>query len=178
MNLLLIVLAAIVALVAVVLLLAANKPDIFALQRSASIHAPPENIFPLINDLRAHESWSPFDKPDPKTKKTHSGAAAGEGAVYEWEGKGEAGAGRIAIAESSPSSRIVMQLDMLKPIKASNTVVFTLQPKGPNTEVTWAMQGRTPFAAKIFHVFCNMDRMLGKTFEDGLANLGTLAERR
>ena len=88
MNLLLIVLAAIVALVAIVLLLAANKPDIFALQRSASIHAPPENIFPLINDLRAHESWSPFDKPDPKTKKTHSGAAAGEGAVYEWEGKG------------------------------------------------------------------------------------------
>lgn len=177
MNILLIVLAVAVALVAIVLLLAANKPDHFALQRSASIQTPPDKIFPLINDLRAHESWSPFDKPDPATKKMHSGAAQGEGAVYEWDGKGQAGTGRIAIAESSSPSRVVMQLDMLKPIKGNNTVVFTLRPQGTGTEVTWAMQGRTSFVAKVFHVFFNMDRMVGKEFENGLANLGALAAR-
>ncbi len=177
MNTLAIVLAAVVVLVATVLILAATKPDVFALKRSASVGAPPEEIFPLINDLHAHESWSPFDKPDPATRKVHSGAAEGKGAVYEWEGKGQTGAGRIEIIESLPPSRIVMRLDMLKPLKASNTVVFTLEARD-ETEVTWAMQGHTPYIGKIMRVFVNMDRMVGGEFESGLANLKAIAERK
>lgn len=177
MNTLTIVLLVAVVGLAIVLILAANKPDTFGVQRSARIHAPPARIFPLIDDLRAHESWSPFDKPDPATRKIYSGADTGKGAIYAWDGKGQAGAGQIEITESSPSSRIVMQLDMVKPMKASNTVVFTLVPAGDATEVTWAMEGNTPFVAKIMHVFVNMDRMCGEAFEDGLASLKTITEK-
>lgn len=74
MNTLAIVLLVAAAALALVLILAARRPDTFDVRRSARIHAPPERIFPLIHDLRAHESWSPFDKPDPSTRKVYSGA--------------------------------------------------------------------------------------------------------
>jgi hypothetical protein len=41
----------IVVLIAGVLILAATKPDTFRIQRAASIKAPPEKIFALINDF-------------------------------------------------------------------------------------------------------------------------------
>jgi hypothetical protein len=177
MSTLTVVLSVVAILIVGVLIAAAIRPDAFIMQRSAGMRAPAERIFPLINDLRVHESWSPFDKPDPATTKVHSGAAQGQGAVYEWNGKGQAGSGRIAITESHPFSRIVMQLDMLKPIRASNTVVFSLEPRADATLVTWAMHGHTPYLAKILHLFFNMDRMVGREFETGLANLKAIVER-
>ncbi|HEY5970992.1 MAG TPA: SRPBCC family protein [Pseudoxanthomonas sp.] len=174
----LLALSALLALaIAIVLVLAARKPDVFSVQRSITINASAARIFPLIDDLRAHETWSPFDKPDPATRKTYTGSAAGVGSVYAWEGSGKSGAGRIAIIESSPDSKITMQLDMLKPFKASNVVLFTLEPAGTGTRVTWSMQGKNPFLGKIMHVFVDMDRMVGGGFETGLANLKTIAEQ-
>ena len=163
-----------VAVVAV-LVYAATKPDKFGVQRAASIGAPPEKIFPLIDDLHAHTSWSPFEK-DPNMKRTHSGAARGKGAIYEWEGNRQVGAGRLAIIDSTPS-KVTMALDMLKPFEAHNVVEFTLEPKGGSTNVTWAMRGRQPYMAKLMSTFINCDKMVGSQFEEGLAKLKALAER-
>src|SRR3979411_724677 len=109
--------AAIVIVVAIVAVLgyAATRPDTFRVQRTATVKAPAEKIFPLIDDLHAHTTWSPFEK-DPNMKRTHSGAARGKGALYEWEGNRQVGSGRIAIADSTPS-KITMKLDMLKPFQ-------------------------------------------------------------
>jgi hypothetical protein len=188
MSILAIILTVVAVLIVTVLVIAAAKPDAFGISRSTTMRAPADRIFPLINDLRAHESWSSFDKPDPAVEKVHSGARVGTGAVYEWNGGGQAGAGRLAITESVAPSRIAsprsapstinMQLDMLKPIKAGNQVMFTLQPQGnDSTEVTWTMQGRRPFIVKLMHVFFDMDRMVGGEFETSLGKLKTLVER-
>jgi hypothetical protein len=164
----------VVALIAV-LIYAATKPDSFGVQRSAAINAPAEKIFPLINDLHAHTSWSPFEK-DPNMKRTHSGAPQGKGAVYEWDGDRKVGSGRLAIADSTPSN-ITMILDMFKPFKAHNTVNFLLEPQGSATRVTWAMRGQQPYMAKLMSTFINCDKMVGGQFEEGLAKLKALAER-
>ena len=168
-----------VAIVAV-LAYAASKPDTFMVRRSASIAAPPEKIFPMIDDLRAQSAWSPFEK-DPNMKRTHSGAPRGKGAVYSWDGNRQVGAGRIAITESVPSSKVVLLLDMVRPFKAHNTVEFTLDRIGAGTtvtgtNVTWAMQGRQPYMAKVMGLFVDCDKMCGGLFEEGLAKLKALAE--
>ena len=43
---------AVILLIAAVLIFAATRPDTFRVQRATSVKAPPERIFPLINDLR------------------------------------------------------------------------------------------------------------------------------
>jgi uncharacterized protein YndB with AHSA1/START domain len=167
----------IILLIAGVLLHAANKPDTFRVERSASIQAPPERIFPLINDLRAFNTWNPFEKKDPNLKGRYSGPASGRGAGYAFDGNKDVGKGSIEILESSPPSKVAMRLSMVEPFEVRNTVEFTLVPIGGSTNVTWAMQGPAPYIAKIIHVFIDMDRMVGKDFEAGLAGLKAAAEK-
>jgi uncharacterized protein YndB with AHSA1/START domain len=163
--------------IASVLLFAANKPDAFRVERQASIQAPPEKIFPLINDLRAFNTWNPFEKKDPNMKGRYSGPSSGKGAGYAFDGNKDVGKGTIEITESSPSSRVAMRLTMIEPFAARNTVEFTLEPKGGATQVMWAMHGPMPYVSKLVSLFCDMDGTIGKEFESGLANLKAAAEK-
>ncbi len=172
----------IIAIVVVVLLIALliyamTRPDTFRVQRTTRINAPPEKIFPLINDYRGWGSWSPYEKLDPAMKRIYSGAANGKGAVYEWEGNNKAGKGRMEITNSSSPTQVVINLDFVKPFEAHNIVEFTLDAKGNATDVTWAMHGRSPYIAKVMGIFFNMDSMVGKDFETGLANLKAVTEK-
>jgi uncharacterized protein YndB with AHSA1/START domain len=167
----------IVVLLAAVLIIASTKPDTFRVQRATSIKAPPEKIFALINDFHSWSAWSPYEKLDPAMKKTLGGAASGTGAVYEWEGNSKAGKGRMEITQSSLPSRITIKLDFEKPMEGHNVAEFTLQSKGGATDVTWSMNGPAPFISKLFQVFFNMDTLIGKEFETGLANLKAIAEK-
>lgn len=166
-----------VVLIVALLLLALTQPDTFRVQRSVSIKAPPEKVFALINDFKQWPAWSPWEKMDPAMKKMHNGAATGQGAIYEWEGNNKVGKGRMEIMESTPHSRIVIKLDFLSPFEAHNTAEFTLQPQGNSTDLTWAMYGPAPFMTKLMQVFASMDSMVGKDFEEGLANLKVIAEK-
>jgi uncharacterized protein YndB with AHSA1/START domain len=167
----------VVVLVGAVLAYAATRPDAFRVQRTLSIKAPPEKIFALINDLRGWGAWSPYEKKDPAMKRMLSGAASGKGAVYEWEGNGDVGKGRMEIAETSPPTKVVIKLDFVKPFEAHNTVEFSLEPRGDATKVSWAIFGPSPYLSKLMGIFLDMDKMIGKDFEDGLASLKAVAER-
>jgi uncharacterized protein YndB with AHSA1/START domain len=156
---------------------AATRPDTFRVQRAMRINAPPEKIFALINDLHRWGSWSPYEKKDPTMKRAHSGAANGKGAVYEWEGNRDIGTGRMEITDTSPPSRVSIKLDFIKPFEAHNNVEFTLEPNGHSTNVTWALHGPASYTSKVMSVVFNMDRMVGKDFEAGLAGLKAAAER-
>ena len=162
--------------IAIILVLAATKPDTFRITRAAAIKAPPEKIFPLIDDFRQWGKWSPWEGRDPALKRTFSGAERGKGAVYAWDGNRNVGAGRMEILEAEASSRVLIKLDFIKPFEGHNTAEFTMLPQGGATTISWVMQGPVPFMGKLMHVFMNMDNMIGKDFEAGLANLKKLAE--
>ena len=172
----LIVLAVLAVGIVSILAYAATRPDDFRVQRSATIKAPPEKIFPFINDFKQWGAWSPYEKIDPAMKRSYGATTAGKGATYAWEGDSNVGTGHMEILDAPAPQKVVIKLDFLKPFEAHNTAEFTLQPQGDGTRVTWAMQGPTPFIGKIMHVFMNMDRMVGKDFETGLANLKRAAE--
>lgn len=167
----------VVVAAAVILLFALTKPDSFHVERMASIKAPPEKIFPLINDFNNWPKWSPWEKRDAAMKKTLSGAANGVGAVYDWDGNSDVGAGRMEISESTPSQKIVIKLDFKRPMAASNVATFTLTPNGDATDVTWAMDGPSPYVAKVMDVFFGFDKMIGSDFQQGLDAMKAEAEK-
>ncbi len=171
-----VIVAIIAALIAALLLHAARKPDAFRVERTTSVAAPPEAIYPFIEDFRKWVSWSPFETIDPALKRAYSGAERGQGAVYDFEGNNRAGAGRLTITEASASRKLVLSLDFARPCQARNIAEFTLEPTAGSTRLTWAMHGRMSFKAKVMTTFCNMDRMVGGYFEAGLAKLKALGE--
>jgi hypothetical protein len=171
-----IIVLAFVVIVAIVLAVAATRPDSFRVQRTLSIKAPPEKIAGQIEDFHAWSGWSPYEKLDPAMQRSYGGADSGKGAVYGWQGNGKVGQGRMEILEASPQ-KITIQLDFIKPFEGHNTAEFTLQPQGDSTEVTWAMYGPAPYFHKLIGLFLNMDQMIGKDFESGLQNLKAVAEK-
>jgi uncharacterized protein YndB with AHSA1/START domain len=167
---------AVLVLIVGVLVFAATRPDSFRVQRTASIKAPPEKVFALINDLKGWNAWSPYEKKDPAMKRTLSGAPTGKGATYEWSGNKDVGKGRMEITDAAPPSKVLIKLDFIEPFEAHNTAQFDLQARGDMTDVTWAIYGPSPFVTKLMGLFFNMDTMIGRDFETGLANLKAVAE--
>jgi hypothetical protein len=172
-----IVVVVLLVVVAGILIYAATKPNDFRVQRSIAIKAPAEKIYGQIADLKAWRAWSPYEVKDPDMKRTLSGAPSGKGAVYEWDGNKNVGAGRMEIVEANTPSIVKIKLDFLKPFEGHNTAEFTMVPSGDTTNVTWAMYGPSPFMMKVMGTFMNMDKMIGDDFAVGLANLKAVAEK-
>ena len=163
--------------IAVVLILAATKPDTLRVQRATSIRAPADKIFPMINDFHQWRGWSPYEDRDPALKRTYEGPDSGKGAVYAWDGNKNVGSGRMEILETSVPSKITIKLDFFKPLEGHNTAEFTMLPQGDVTNLTWTMHGPAVFMSKLMQVFINLDHMIGRDFEVGLANLKRLSEK-
>ena len=98
-----IILIAIPTLIVVFLIIVAMQPSSYWVVRSLAISAPPEAVFPYMNDLKKWEVWNPWGKADPNMKLTYSNPTSGVGANYSWAGNNEVGAGLATITESRPN---------------------------------------------------------------------------
>lgn len=149
----------------------------FLVERSTVIHASPEKIHSLLENFHEWLSWSPWEDIDPDMKRTYTGPDSGVGASYAWSGNRKAGAGSMVITDSKPGRIVVLDLVFTKPFKAQNVITFTIDP-GPNgSEVTWAMTGKSNLLFRLVGKVYSMDKMVGKDFEKGLAQLKVEAEK-
>lgn len=169
------VLWALLALVLLILITAATRPDSFRIERSARIKASGVQVLAILEDFHRWPEWSPWEQLDPTMQRSFSGNANGKGAVYDWTSKGKAGAGRMEIREVE-ASRLLIQLDFFKPFKASNMAEFTWVTEGDATQLNWAMFGPSPFISKLMGLVFNMDKLVGKDFEKGLENMRAVLE--
>ena len=165
------------AFIAIILIvIIAGRPSEFTVSRSARIAALPEKVFPHVNDLHKWEAWSPWAKMDPACKNSHDGASAGVGAAMSWSGNRKVGAGRMTIVESKANDLVRIKLEFLKPFKATNTAEFTFKPEANQTLVTWSMSGKNNLFFKAFGLIMDCDKMVGRDFEKGLAQMKSVVE--
>lgn len=149
----------------------------FEMSRSTTINAPADRVHSLLNDFREWQQWSPWEGLDPDLKRTFTGPATGVGSHYAWAGNKKAGEGTMEITESTPSS-VAIDLEFLKPFKASNVTAFDLTEAGSGTtRVNWTMTGtRGVIMGLMGKLF--FDKAIGKDFDKGLAQLKAAAESR
>lgn len=167
----------IIILVVALLIITASRPNTFSLVRSADVSASPERVFAQLNDFKNWAAWSPWEAMDPNLQRNFSGAASGKGSKYAWIGNKKVGEGNMEITRSVASSNIELDLNFLKPFKASNVTEFTLTPKSGGTHLNWEMRGPLNLFMKLMHMFMDMDGLVGKDFEKGLSKLKALVEK-
>ena len=172
------ILLALAIVVILLIVFVAGQPDEFKLSRSAIISAPPEKIFPHVNELKKWDAWSPWAKLDPQMKLTFDGPPSGVGSIYHWLGDKKVGEGWMTLTENRVPEFVRIRLEFIKPFQAVNTTEFLLQPEGSQTAVTWTMAGTHNFLSKAFALLMNMDRKVGGDFEKGLAQMKAVAEGR
>ena len=171
-----IILIAIPAIIVVCLIIVAMQPSSYRVMRSIVIAAPPDALFPRMNDLKKWAVWNPWGKADPNMKLTYAGPASGVGASYSWAGNNEVGEGRATITESRPSESVSYKMEFFKPMSATSVMDFACKPQGNQTEVIVTVTGEKNFMAKAFCLFMSMDKMIGGKFERALAELKATAE--
>lgn len=130
------VLIAIVVAVIFLLVFAATRPASFVITRSVRVNAPASKVFAEVVDFRKWLAWSPWEKLDPATKRSYGGSPSGVGATYAWEGNSKVGAGNIRMTEVRPDSLIRIELNFLKPFKATHATDFTFTQEGTQTVFT------------------------------------------
>src|SRR5438309_2610819 len=123
----LIIVAVLAALIAAFVVFVAMQPSEFRVVRSATVPAPPSEVFAQVNDFHNWDAWSPWAKLDPAAQNSFEGASCGSGAIFTWSGNKEVGEGRMTVTESRPDELIRIKLDFKRPFEATNTTEFTFK---------------------------------------------------
>lgn len=164
------------ALVVVLLIVIATRPSTYHVERSATISAPPETVFAQVADFKKWDAWSPWSKLDPNMKTTFDGTQGTVGATYAWTGNDDVGEGKMTLTAVDPNKRVDIKLEFIKPFASTAQNGFKFEPAGKDTKVTWFMDGTNDFMGKAMCLVMDMDQMIGKDFEKGLADMKKVAE--
>lgn len=104
--------------------------------------------------------------------KMFSGTDGEVGAISSWKGNKEVGEGEQEIIKIVPGERVEGELRFFKPWKSTSACYLVVdETANRNSKVSWGFTGSNKFPMSIMMLFMNMDKMVGKDFEEGLAAL-------
>ncbi|KIT15776.1 SRPBCC family protein [Jannaschia aquimarina] len=147
-------------------------PNAVHVERAAIIEARPETLYRLIASNAGYQTFNPYRTADPALEISLFGPDFGIGSGFAFDGKDGKGTQVVALIEENRS--VTMEIDLGAMGKPTQT--FRLDPVGTGTRVTWGMDmefGLNPIG-RVMGLF--MDRMVGGTYETGLANLADVAQ--
>lgn len=173
MNILLIVLIGIVLLI---ITLAIIAPKSYEVNRHININKPLGEVFSYLKSLKNQDNWSPWAQKDPNMKKHFSGTDGEVGCISSWEGNKEVGSGEQEITNIVENELIKLELRFLKPFKSTSDAYIKVSADDEGTNVIWGFSGKNKFPMSIVMLFMNMDKTIGKDFEEGLKKLKNILE--
>jgi len=165
-------------IIGVLVLLALIAPKKYEVNRSIVINKPRSEVFQYLKYIKNQDEWSPWKKRDPEMKQEFSGEDGTVGFVSKWESDHkQVGAGEQEILSITPNEQIKTELRFLKPWKSQSTAYMkTRDATDGATEVSWGFYGLNKVPMNIMMLFYNMDKAVGKDFEEGLIELKIVLE--
>ncbi len=148
----------------------------FTVSRNVLIAAPADKIYPFVADPRNWKQWSVWNQRDPSMAITYDGPPSGNGAKWTWKSKSE-GDGAMTFKDAEPGRKLGYDL-YFPDFGTTSTGALTFTSEGQGTRVAWTMKGNMGSNPLFRWVALFADKMVGKDFEEGLANLKALVERR
>jgi len=151
-------------------------PADWSVERTIIVEAPPEAIFPLIDNLQRWTEWSPWQADDYEGLAfEYSGPPAGEGAEQRWDSE-ITGDGMLRIVESVPPRRVVFEMRFQGgKITALDTIALS-PVEGGATRVVWTDHGTIGSTLLGRLSVPVVEESMGRDLENGLARLKARAE--
>lgn len=168
----------IIAILVVFILLVLLAPKKFNVYRSIIVDKPLEEVFEYLKLIKNQDEWSPWKKKDPDMKQEFKGTDGKVGFIAKWEGNKEVGIGEQEITRINKNESIESRLRFFKPWKSESDAYLKVEKITPHkTNVIWGFSGESKPPTNVFFLFFNMDKAVGKDFEEGLASLKMLLEK-
>jgi hypothetical protein len=147
-------------------------PKRFEVNRSIIVNKPLAEVFNYLKYVKNQDDWSPWKKKDPNMKQTSEGTDGEVGFISKWEGNKVVGSGEQEIKRIVENESVETELRFFKPWKShSDAYLRVVGLESQQTNVTWGFSGKNKFPFSIFMLFMNMDKAVGKDFEEGLNSL-------
>jgi hypothetical protein len=163
-------------LVAFVLIAGLFVAKDYHFETSVAINAPKEKVWQYAGSLHGMEKWSPFIESDPDIQVSFEGQDSAVGAIYTWKGNKEVGSGSQTISKIDPLNRMDTHLHFIEPFEGEADAYLKLSGEGNATNVAWGFNTRYKYPMNVMLLFINMDKMMGESFNKGLAKLKQLSE--
>lgn len=174
-----IILYILAALILLIILLAAIAPKKYDISRSIVINKPLSEVYQYIKYVKNQDFWGPWNQRDPNMKKTYTGEDGTVGFISAWESDHkQVGSGEQEITNLIENVKMESELRFLKPWKSvSNGYIDVFEESKTATKVVWGFHGTNKVPMNIMMLFFNMDKAVGKDFEEGLASLKAILEK-
>ena len=167
----------VLAIILLILILTIMAPKTYNVSRSITINKPISEVFDYLKYIKNQDHWSPWKKKDPHMKQEFTGTDGEIGFVSKWEGNKEVGTGEQEIISITENKSINSQLRFFKPWKSQSDAYLSVTEVDANsTTVVWGFSGVNKPPSNIFFLFFNMDKTVGKDFEEGLDDLKRILE--
>lgn len=170
-----IALGAIIALLLIVALFISKDVHYY---KSISINSPIDSVWLNVNSLAALDKWSPWNDYDPNMKKSMAGTDGTVGAMASWESDVEqVGKGSQTISKIEAPTLLETDLKFFMPYESEAKGYIKLSAEGTGTMVTWGFQSEMPYPFNVMKLWMNMEEMMDKDWNSGLAKLKSLCEK-
>ena len=171
-------LALIVLLIGVIVVLAMTVSGDYRVEREITINKPKSEVFDYVKMLKNQNEWGPWAKRDPAIKLDFRGTDGTPGFVSAWKSeKEDVGSGEQEIKKVVEGERIDSELRFKEPFESTSNAYMTTEATGENqTRVKWGFTGTMPRPMNLMLLAVDMDKEIGKDFDEGLANLKRILE--
>lgn len=162
------------AIIAIPFIIAAFKSSEFRLEKSVVINKPKNEVFNYVKNVKNQNDFAVWMAFDPNMKREYTGTDGTVGFVSAWESDHKkVGAGRQTITGIKEGEIVDMKIEFLKPWQNTSNAYFKTETvDGNQTKVTWGfLNPSVKYPMKVMQVVMDMDKMIGKDFEQGLQNM-------
>ena len=136
MRLALRILKYLLGIVVVLLAVGFLLPSDYSAQRSVTINAPVDKVFPLVANHKEWKRWSVWNQRDPNMEMNYSGPEMAAGSKWSWKSKSEGnGAMEFSAVERNKRVGYILTMEDMKP--ATGDLTFTPDARG--TKVSWTL---------------------------------------
>jgi len=162
-------------IIGLILIVAIFVPTEFKYEKSIVINAPIDSIWVNVSSLSALDQWSPWNDHDPNMKKKLTGLDGAVGATQSWESD-IVGSGSQTIVTVNKPNLFETDIKFYKPQKSHGKTYVHLTAQRSGIKTTWGMTGSMPYPLNILIVFMNMEKTMGKDWDNGLSKLKKMSE--
>ncbi len=179
-KILVLVLALIVLLVATVVVLAFSISGDYKVERAVTINKPKSEVFSYLKILKNQNDWGAWAKKDPAMQMDFRGTDGTPGFVSAWKSDhDEVGSGEQEIKRVVEGERIDTELRFMEPFNSKSDAYMITEAVGEDqTKVRWGFSGTMPKPFNIMSLFFDMDKEIGKDFDEGLNTLKSKLESK
>lgn len=143
-------------------------------EKSITIHAPAEKIYPHLASMKAFNAWNPWLKMDPNLKMEYSGTSGQIGDKYCWKSeKREVGNGCQEITALVPNQKQSTKMVFEGMGDAYSDILLT--PQGQQTKVTWTLNSKLERPKNLMKLM--MNSAMDQSYGEGLAKLKQMSEQ-